>query len=703
VLRLDSTVIHDNGLYGLLAQGLESASLRGAAVERSSGGLAAALGVPVISITIPTITIAESRFVGNAYGRLELWAARTGSTVRVDSSLFEDTNLKVYAFDSFDMRGGQVLDGYDAAVRVEYTGVVSVVGTEVADTRVGFSTYGPWAIEVFAADSARLDSLWMHDNHGGAVLLDQVVASSAYGNRMENNWLTGDNYYYYYRSTMRVVGPQRSRLAQSVLDDRTSLVNYGLDVAFQNTGARVEVDTNTFYGHAFSSVYATGYGTAYNDTLRVRGSRAAAGGGTLGSGVYVYYVDRIEVLESVVDTASGSGIGAYSFGSVLARDNVLRGRLVYGSDGVQLYYGNAVKVENNAMSGCGGRAAYVYSVPADTLVGNTVSGCANGFELWGFSNGSLVVTDNVIAVDSANPIWAYGWFNRPRIARNDVSGRLRASGYGGIGLYSYYGTSDSAVVDSNLVHDGVGTGILTQGSINGISLRGNVVERVGRYFGYGGGMQLQHSAGGATLVGNTLRQIGGNGLEVDQSGYVVTLDSTVIVDDTAAAVRFMSSTSTVTGSLNYIARNDTGLTGQSATVTLNNSVFQGNRTYGAYGFSSWTLSDNWWGDLNGPRVRPPDDTVATTGDSAVGVVFSPWLTSAPSTPTGAPPAARLQAGRSGAAYLAGAPRPVGATRAVSAGHARPRPARVPVSRPEGMPVRPPIPPAPPGVRVEAPR
>jgi hypothetical protein len=584
------------------------------------------------------------------------------------------------------MRGGQVLDGYNDAIRVESTLVASLVGVEIGATLQGGPSgpVGPWAVEVMEADSARADSLWIHDTEPGAIAFRQVDAVSAYGNLLERNRLASA---YGQQSVVLIEKPRRGRVAQSVIEADSVIPSglAGVHVLFDtfSPGANVTVDSitvrGTYYGvtnqasgccccedsRAWEAPRRSTQLTS-GDTLLVRGS--LIDNSSINSTAYAVYANSVQhliVRNNTLDSAYSYAVYAYNFGDAVVENNLIRGGFNYG-DLVRLDYGTTAWVSGNSFEQCStAQAMYLYYVANDTVTGNSMSLCSNGMFLNG--NGQAEVSDNVMTVTGpAHGMVIYGDWNRVHVARNDISGTF---GYqAGIRIDGSIGL-DTAIVDSNTVHDGMGDGIRIEATVLQALMRGNTVERMSPYFGFGYALKLQNT-GRARLVNNRLAQNKTRGMYLAVASDTTFLDSTVVVDDSLAAVT-VTSAATVVGSRNFIARNDSGMTG-TGLVTISNSVFQGNRAFGASGTASWSLAGNWWGDANGPRVLPPGDSLPTAGDSAFGVAYVPWLTAAPDTPTGAPSVRPLlaQSQRAAAAEPAR-----GAVRFV-----RPRPWNAPVRR-----------------------
>jgi hypothetical protein len=177
-----------------------------------------------------------------------------------------------------------------------------------------------------------------------------------------------------------------------------------------------------------------------------------------------------------------------------------------------------------------------------------------------------------------------------------------------------------------------------------------VIERQGNLFG-GAAISLEGVSGTDTLriTDNRLRQNTALGMYLNTAAPV-RIDTNVVVDDSLTAIKIENNTPVV-GRGNFLARNGEGLYAF-GTITIDSSVIQQSVRVGArYSGGVVTLANNYWGDSTGPRC----DTgcVGALGDSLVGagsLNYVPFLTSAPSTPTGAPPVQRA-----GAALLRPAP------------------------------------------------
>ena len=651
-------------------------SFREVVIDGAIGGL----GVPVVKFSgVGSVRIAQSRFAQNGYGQVLIEDTPGGAaTASVDTSTFDDTNLKVFGLASFAMRGGQVLDGYNAAVDVDSTDVVSLVGSEIASTQVGGgpeppTSGGPWAVTVAAADSLRADSLWIHDNLAGALGALNVTAVSAYGNLLEANALAYGAY------GVKLYQPQRARIAQTVIDESGGLASRSLDVVYGFAGgASVVVDTSTFLG-PYYGVYAPGLSAGYNDTLVVRGSRMQSldvTGGTYIS-VYAPYLGHVGVVGNTLDTTYYGVYAPYS-GSAEVRNNVIRNVRYYG---VYLYStpqgvsvsGNTIECTPGYYSGSQGITVQ-YAPPVVTA--NTVRYCSAGIDVENYSGipyaaevrGNVVVGDTVYG---SIGIELNGQYTRPVLALNDVS----AGRFSTAALRLFGSTIDSARVDSNTVRDGLGPAIQTSGSVVGVSIRGNVVERFqGLTAGTGeGGIAITHTGGGATVVNNRVSfATSMPGVQLYQAGGTITLDSNVVVDGGLNGVQLTGLAVTVTGSRNFVARNYRGFYGTTGTVTIGQSTIQGNTFRGADGVAAWNLANDYWGDALGPRCVTGCDP-GSVGDSVVGVgTFLPFLAVPDvATPVGAPPAIRPAAARTAAVGAALLRTVAGATRAVRPSRALP--------------------------------
>jgi hypothetical protein len=657
--------------------------LRNVTVTGSPGGL----GVPVVKLSgVGSVRIAQSRFAANAYGEVLIENTPGGAaTITVDTSTFDSTNLRVHGPASFAMRGGQVLGGAFAAVWVDSAGVVSLVGIEIASTIApGIASVsegpplptdgGPWAVTVFKADSLHADSLWIHDNLAGALGALNVTAVSAYGNLIEANAQHSGPF------EVRLYQTKRARIAHSVFDDRAGSATRSLDVVFGLAGgARVVVDTSTFWNPSYG-VYAAGSGAIYNDTLVVRGSLMEPGNGVsqIYDAIVATSVGHVAALGNTLDSAYNFGVYIASSGNAEVRDNIIRNV----QNGVYLYSASqGDSVSGNTIACTPSPNIYgigLFDAPA-VVTANMVRSCGNGISVTNSTGipyaaevrGNSVVGDSVSGTVG---IQLSGAWTRPVVALNDVSaGRFGSAGVlleaTGVGI-------DSARVDSNTVRDGIGPAIQTTGGVVGVSIRGNVIAR---FQGFGsaadGGISINHSGGGATIVNNRVSFARSMpGVQLYQAGGTITLDSNVVVDGDSSGVQLTGLPVTVTGRLNFVARNYRGFYGTTGTVTIDSSTIQGNTFRGADGVTGWTFASNYWGDPLGPLCDLGlVGCTGTVGDHVAGVAFLPFLAAAVGTPVGAPPAIRLALTQARIAAVRAAPlRSVaGATRAVRASHAPP--------------------------------
>jgi hypothetical protein len=473
--------------------------------------------------------------------------------------------------------------------------------------------------------------------------VDQFRTASLVGSRFVSNGSAGATFYV---PTVRV--------AQSLFEEQgltTSLQWY----VYTYTGAAntLTVDTTVFRGSG-TGIFAQAY---YAGRVTVRGSaleRGPAGfGGRL---LYANLPGRVQVLDSRVDSTAYGYFAVDVYTDTL---DVLNTQMHFVSGGVQAYSYSGpslLATVTGTTIGCRtGQSGSYYGLllyDADAVVtGNTVSGCWTGMYLYSGTPRSATIRGNVITdLDSLNGdfgIYLQGSWTKPVIAQNTVArGRM---GSAGIFLYGYGTGIDSARVDSNTVQDGRGNGInLYYSTLRAASVRGNTIERMRPipFASDNAGINVLSVSGPDTvrIVDNRLLQnrTFGMFLNTGINGAPIRVDTNVVVDDSLFAVKIEAST-TVVGRGNFLARNGDGIYAN-GTITIDSSVIQQSARVGAqYSGGIVTLIDNYWGDASGPRC---DTACPGVGDSILGVLnvaYQPFLTSAPTTPIGAPPALRPSA------------------------------------------------------------
>jgi hypothetical protein len=550
--------------------------------------------------------------------------------MRLDTVDFQNANLVVRNLDTLVMHvawmnaGGAAANAIDAdSVRV-----VTLFGIEAH----GVGNAG--AVSLLRGDSLRADSLYVHHNGGTGMYVNQVRTASLVGSRFVSN--SGDVY---------LNDVPTMRVAQSLFEAQ------GLTTALQwnaNTGAAntLTVDTTVFRGSGIG-VYAYGY---YAGRVTVRGSaleRGPAGyGGRL---LYAYLPGRVQVLDSRVDST------AYGYVAVeVSTDtlDVLNTQMHFVGGGVQASdysgFGLQATIAGTTIGCRTGNSGNYYGLQlsnTDAVVtGDTISGCWTGINVYSSTARSATISGNVVSsLDSASGqagiLLTGNWVNAA-ISRNKVSGGRMY--YGGI-YVAASSAIDSMRVDSNTIQDGRGHGIYLYGLLRGSRIWRNTIQRMRPdYASYGAGIYAEYMYGTDTLriVDNRLLQNRSIGMYLasGSGGAPIRLDSNVVVDDSLTAID-VEQGSKVVGRSNFLARNGAGISGY-GTITIDQSVIQQNVQYGAKFVSNgpMTLINNYWGAASGPRC---DTACPGTGDSILGVLnvaYEPFLTSPPSTPSGAPPA-----------------------------------------------------------------
>jgi hypothetical protein len=672
-LVVNTTAMVSLDSVGLFQAGGGLKILNGASVDISNSSfLSAAPSGQALRLTGPPVVTVTATEVTNG----DLWIEGGGVAASLTDVTLNQGKLYASSLDRLSMRGGSVMGAEQYGVEAQFVRVVSLSNVEITGTRAPACCSASFAVYVYSADSVLVDSASIHDNAEGALYTVYADTVSGYGNTIVANHLAPSQYSYDY--TVYLLYPRVARFAQSVIDDRPAGSYIGFYAYQYGSGGNgsATIDTVSFYGSQFA-VYAFSTGSFYNDTLTVRGSLHQPGmPGTIQGFVYAYYYTRLAVLGNTADSSSSlPAVYVFDIGSAEVRDNLMRyvrGGAYLDANGA----GGAVEATGNTVV-CsrvesGQTGLDFYDAPL-VVTGNAIQGCANALHGYNYSYPQFAATlrGNSITGDSTYGNYGVkleGNWVRPEIAGNTLGAGRFVFGEAAIALNGGSPGIDSARVDSNLVQDGLGYGIRTGGNITGVMLRGNTVERFGNITGDGAAIKIDHFVGGASAVDNRVRQNRVLGFELDAAGDTITLDSNVVVDDSLDAMEVTSTSITVVGRWNFIARNRRGVFGTIGTVSIDSTVIQQHTLVGADGPAGWNLANNYWGDPSGPRcgVGCPDGL----GDSvAGGVSFSPFLSAAPgSVPIGAPPATaqRFSAGGAGSLTAARAFAPaVGATRAVA--------------------------------------
>jgi len=563
--------------------------------------------------------------------------------LRLDTVDLDGSQLLVRALDTLAYRAGLVtgMGGSGGVIDADSVLVVALNGLEVT----GQSTAVP-AIRVAHADSLSADSLYVHDNQALGLLVQASRTATSVGSRFARNATVA-----YYYGNVQLVQVPTVRVAQGVFEESSSLIT-SLE---WNPGAGVSpptlvVDTTVFRG---SGIAVRAYPGSPSTAVTLRGSRLERVGSVVGGQLLQGSVSPgiVTLVDNQVDTTQAAATYAVNVATdtLVATNNVLRGT----SAGIQAYSptsavdlvatitGNTI----DCLPSIYGSYGLALQYARGTVAGNTVRRCiSGGIAVWSaLGTGTLDVRGNTVEdIDSLAGdfgISASGYL-RATISQNSVQRGFMPSG-----AIRLNGSIDTARVDSNVVQDGRGPGIVAMSGVGLTRMLGNLVERMRPYYGGSEAAVWINGAGHPdTLVlrGNRLQQNRVHGFHFS-TYFPVRFDSNVVVDDSLDGVRI--SAAAVTGQFNFVARNGgDGLYADASAggpITISQSVFQQNAVGARYVAGLVTLMNNYWGAASGPRC----DTgcVGAAGDSLVGsgsLNYVPYLTAPPTTPIGAPPALR---------------------------------------------------------------
>lgn len=561
--------------------------------------------------------------------------------MRLDTVDFQRSHLVVRGLDTLAFRVGSVTGGGSiiaALLDADTVQVVSLVGVEVT----GQAAIEP-AVRVAHGDSLRADSLYVHHNASTGLYVDQLRAASSVGSRFTSNAQAAA-----YNGNVQVFNVPVVRVAQGLFEEAGSVISLAW-MPGSTPGPVLRVDTTVFRG----SVTAVNVASASSPSVvTVRGSRLERNALQRG-GVFLQSTvrGRVELFDNQVDstTTGGSYVVNLLTDTLTAVNNLMRGvsggiqASSFSADLAVTLSGNTVECHPNDYT-----YGFTLSGVRGVLAGNTARRCDRGgiFADASSGTGTLELRGNTITDVGASAyygIGVQGAWRRVVVAQNTI--QRGGTQYAGIFLYG--SPIDTARVDSNTVQDGVGPGIRSDDGTRLFSLRGNLVERQGFYVSSGeAALWVNGGFGPDSLIvaGNRVQQNKVFGINLGTAAPV-RLDSNVVVDDSLDAVRINSAS--VTGRSNFLARNGgDGIfaNGAAGPITMTQSVIQQNAVGARFVSGLVTLANNYWGDVLGPDC----DTgcAGARGDSLVGSAnlnYLPFLTSAPTTPTGAPPAMRPSA------------------------------------------------------------
>lgn len=630
-IQLDSSRVHDNGLFGLDLTSVATISLRADTVARNSSADPGNATSYVYGFS--WLRIARSAFWNNGLGYVDIEGSGSDS-VTVDSTVFGGTDVYVYDVAAFRMHGGALRNGAVPALGLDYASLVELDSVE-ASGNGGTATYGGFAmpaVYVYSADTTIVNGINAHDNAGGALGSFYGGALRVNGGTMLNNGF--GSFPYSIRAALFAYDVSDTRVYGLSLQDSADV-----GIAIWSTGSssgRTLVDSSALEGAGTLILDA---GNGYADTLIVSRTALTGFNGTSALGVYASDLVKLALTHNLIDSLALNGVQTYHVDTVYAAANAFR---AWGDTALSTN-GAVTTVDSNTFVGCvPNRAAVQVWAPGTTsLVGNTLTGC-----------GGLVWVEGSDAPSGA-PVTVLG-----NTLTRDTT------------------TSFSAAV---FLHNGLGYVQVAGNAVMGGRDDGIVVN--------GAGYQIDS----ARVDSNTVQQVAGDGIALDWIGSPVLLRYNLIAD----AGRGLWSGAPFAATFNTVVRSDSGgvsdNTSGPSSFRLGNVV--GNVPYGMRTNAASMVADsNWWGGSNGPRcVAGCDTTSALTGDSILGNVLFALANSggpvagAPAIP--APPAAgifRPLALRSLAAPAA--PKAQGVRRAAQAPRTAVQSVPRPASRPGGRPI-----------------
>jgi len=635
------TEIKDTDFNGLLVAG--GADVHWQTLNVQAGGSSTA-AVAAGFLGTGRVTIRQSSFTGGLVAQLDSAGFGNATMLQLDTVTFDYAPLLVNALDTVSVRGAIVRGGgygSGALVEVDNTPLVSLVGVEAT----GSAATTP-AVIVTNGDSLRADSLYVHDNAGTAVQVTQFRTASLSGGRFERNATA-----YAYSGIVQLLNVAAVRVAQGVFEEISPVTSLEWNTSL-GAGQTLTVDTTVFRGSG-QGISAYTYG--YAGRVIVRGSTLERGPAGYGRQlVYASMPGWVQVLDSRIDSTD---YGYFAIQATTDTLDVVSTQMHFVGSGItgNSYSGTGLlsTLTGNTIACRTGNSSNYYGIslsnPQVVATGNTVNGCVVGLAFGGSPARTAIISGNTITtLDSLNGqggIQLSGDWRQSVISANTISGGRMSYA----GIYIAAGSAiDTLRVDSNLVEDGFGKGIYVYGLLRGSRLYGNTIQRMRPLSpAYDAAIYAEYGYGTDTLVisSNRLLQNRSMGmyLAFGSGGAPMRVDTNVVVDDSLAAIH-VDQGSKVVGRANFLARNQDGLYGY-GTITIDSSVIQQSTRAGAEaaGGGILTMIDNYWGDPSGPRCDTNCAALGALGDSIINtlsVAYFPFLTSAPSTPVGAPPALR---------------------------------------------------------------
>ncbi len=554
-LTFDSSIVHDNALFGLWAAGGAHDSLRGDSVVRNAG-IASSNYSSSYFTGFSNLEIARTVFQGGGPALVYFYAS--GASMTLDTTVFDGAPLYAYHPAQFAMHGGAVRNGRDYAVQVYAGSVAAFDSVEVTGTQLTSSCCGlaPGAIYVSGVDSTNVTGLWAHDNQGGALSVWSGRVLRVLGGSFQHNGFGSSSY-------------RRATIAAERIRD--ALV-YGVSlrdaadnaIRFDAPGGSRSVVDSSFLEGSYTLVGAYGTDSSYHDTVTVSRSWLTGYQGTSGYGVDGARLGRLVAVRNFLDSLYTVGINADTSGGATVSLNQIR-----ASGNVGIYATNGpILADSNTLAGCvsTGAAIHLFGASA-SVVGNGFTGCGPFVIASSLTPTPVEVRGNSVALDTITAVSGFAIDLSQRLGFVHVAGNTIVGGTtGGIRIDgSGYGV-DSARLDSNVVRLARGIGIV-------------IGQQVGAP---------------DSLIYNVIADNAAGGLQ--STSIISAAYNTVVRNAGMGGV--------------------TDFTGGPSSFRLGNIV--GNRPRGLYGAGTYVAADsNWWNDPLGPTCSSGCSGV--TGDSVVGV------------------------------------------------------------------------------------
>jgi hypothetical protein len=572
--RVSHATLHGNGRSAIALEGADSVLMSHVSVldGPGSGGWTVAFKMT------RRLAIEYSSFAGTGGTHVGFDGPDSTARITVDSSAFQGTALRVANSGYLGVRRTVFANVAGSAVQANLVRTVSLVGVDVSNTAASpdYSVYGgPFALDVIAADSLRVDSSAFHDNQFGALicrscravfaarsgfvrnLLDPSYASSEGGNIVLEN--AGRSTLY----GLTVTGASRT----------------GVWLRLWGTGSRTVIDSSAVNGAPVLVKTDQSYNYGSGDTLVI--SRSVLR--TDGTGVWASALSSLTLSGSTVDSAQ-FGVRWSSPGRVHVSGSTFS-RIGYIAIDIQ---SGTVAIDSNAIDGIAGGYGIALQGASGSVTRNTITGATNG-------------------------VYAYTAFNpqRLRIAGNTIE---RDTLYSGVSItvgYNY----DSVTIVGNTIRRGLGSGIEMSADWGGIGyarVDSNVVQGL-----RGTGMYFFGTIAQLSLTYNTIADNRGDGVNVGAFGPLQAAYNTVVRNG-RHGVYIPSAAAAVFRRSNIFGNAGYGVTKNQGPAVLADS--------------------SYWGRTVGPRCGVGCDSVVAGGDSVnVLVTFLPYDTALVAGVAGAPP------------------------------------------------------------------